>query len=240
MQKKPVQHLSIDQQDSVILRDKESEAICSTSTEMEVVNALRRRALAFDLMKLVPYNTMNGYHAELVEHMSQPPPPGYQAVSIAQVLRADRAAFLLMSEKLSSLKKKADGTNPVATLMENILSHSSVSFHLLPLAKSHPQTRDARPRSRSPKRPSKPSRAKSPRRNKGKGKGKGRGSRGPNVPQGLIGKALQTGAGKRICWAFNLNGCSQAGPGKECPKGLHVCAEPNCEKPHPLSQHPAK
>jgi hypothetical protein len=71
--------------------------------------------------------------------------------------------------------------------------------------------------------------------NLAKGKGKGRGVR---MPVNLIGKHSMTSDGKRICFAFNLpGGCSAAAPGKECPKGLHVCMEPGCYKPHSVLQH---
>lgn len=72
---------------------------CSTATGLEAVNALRRRALAFDLVKLASCDKMNAYHAELVDHLAQAPPPGYSQVSVQQVLRADRAAFMYMAEK---------------------------------------------------------------------------------------------------------------------------------------------
>ena len=71
---------------------------------------------------------------------------------------------------------------------------------------------------------------------KGGGKGeKGKAERG--IPQALQGKCLQTPQGKRICFRFNLEGCDAAPPGAECPKGIHLCAEPGCLQPHPLPQH---
>ena len=91
MQKKPLREISIDQSASVI-RDRQQELLCSTTTELETVNAFRRRALAFDLVKCCGFHTMNTYHSELFEHIHQAPPPGYAAVSLAQILRADRAA----------------------------------------------------------------------------------------------------------------------------------------------------
>ena len=188
---------------------------------------------------------MHGYHSDLFDHLHQSPPPGYSGVSLQQLLRADRAAWLHMAEKLSSLKRDAQGDLPLEHELKKVLSHPSVSFHLLPLPtksekpaaapkpKATPRPEPARPtRSRTPKRPSKPS--------KGQGKGK-KGSkrgRGPNIPRGLIGKNLQTDAGERLCWAFNLEqGCSEAQPGQKCSRGLHLCAEPGCGKAHSLQSH---
>ena len=73
---------------------------------------------------------------------------------------------------------------------------------------------------------------------KGKGKGKRSKGRGPNVPKPLIGKSLELPSGQRICWPYNLeSGCSDAQSGQKCSRGLHVCAEPGCGKPHSMQQH---
>ena len=57
-------------------------------------NALKRRVLAFDLVGVCAYETMAAYHADLLDHLHTPPPPGYSAVSVQRILRADRAAFM--------------------------------------------------------------------------------------------------------------------------------------------------
>eukprot|EP00435_Cladocopium_sp_Y103_P007410 s3328_g2.t1 len=250
LNRKPGKELAIDAS-SLVVKEKPADLVCATNTELEVVNALRRRALAFDLTQLCPYDIMNGYHAELIDHLSQPAPPGYSAVSLHQILRADRQAFMLMSERLTTLKKDSAGKTAIEKEIMNVLSHSSVSFHLLPLAKGgniKTPAQPAQPKTTAAETPRKRSRSPSrqkPRPGKGKGGGKGktgkggnRRGRGPNVPELLIGKALQTKDQKRICWAFNLpNGCAKASPGGSCDRGLHVCAEPGCQKPHSMQSH---
>jgi hypothetical protein len=136
---------------------------------------------------------------------------------------------------------------PLETEIQKALSHPTVSFHLLPLpAKTSSNPKPDKPapkrtRSRTPPKAS-PSKPEAPNA-KGHGKGKGRkGSnkkgRGPNVPKGLINKSLQTDAGERLCWAFNLEkGCSDAPPGGKCARGLHLCTEPGCQKPHSMQNH---
>lgn len=82
------------------------------------------------------------------------------------------------------------------------------------------------------------------------GQGKGRkatkGSktkeRGPPMPQELLGMMRAVpeghdGAGEPICWAFNLEGCSDAPPGKRCRKGWHICMRPGCGKAHNQRNH---
>lgn len=241
MQKKPGREISIDQS-ALVIKDKHQDLLCNTSTELETVNAFRRRALAFELVKACGYHSMNAYHAELFEHIHQAPPPGYSAVSLAQILRADRAAWVMMAEKLTSLKRDAQGNLPLETEIQNVLSHPSVSFHLLPLPAKNitGPTKPKKDRSRTPPRGDAPQNKGGP--NKGKGRGKGKSSnrkgRGPNVPKGLTGKLLQTPSGERLCWAWNLErGCSEAAAGEKCSRGIHLCAEPGCLKPHSMQNH---
>ena len=237
LQKKPSKEITIDQS-QLIVKEKQAELTCSTITELEVSNAFKRRALAFDLAGAITYSVVAAYHADLLDHLHLPSPPGYSPVSVQQVLRADRAAFLYMSERLTTLKRNAVGELPLDALLPGVLIQPTVAFHLLPLSGSASKASSSnkapateRKRSRTPNRPQP--------KNKGRGKGKSKkGGRGPNVPSALIGKALETPQKKRLCWGFNLpNGCNAAKPGETCSKGLHVCAEPGCFKHHSLQDH---
>ena len=194
----------------------------------------------WDLVKACDFHVMNAFHADLFDHLHQTPPPGYSRVSLAQLLRADRAAWVLIAERITTLKRDEQGKLPLEAELQQVLSHPSVTFHLLPLpAAGTTKTASPKPkpqprRSRSPKRPSGPA----PSKGKGKGKKGGKRGRGPNVPKGLINKKLQTSSGERLCWAFNLDqGCPNAKPGERCNRGIHLCAEPGCEKPHSLQKH---
>jgi len=242
--KKSAKEIAIDQT-SLIVKDKAQELTCATTTELDTTNAMRRRALAFDLVKACSYHTMNAYHAELFDHLHLQAPPGYSQVSLAQLLRADRAAWLHIAEKVSTLKRNEAGTLPLEEELSKVLAHPSVCFHLLPMPLKSPNPEKpaaAKPTAPTPKR----ARSRTPVRtnpgpSKGKGKGKGgknKKGRGPNIPRGLIGKALQTKAGDRLCWAFNLpQGCQEAKPGDKCSRGVHLCAEPGCEQAHSLQNH---
>ena len=65
---------------------------------------------------------------------------------------------------------------------------------------------------------------------KGSKKGKGKGS---GVPKELEGLEFMKD-GKRICFAYNLDGCSY---GKDCRKGVQVCMKPGCGKEHSQRDH---
>jgi len=245
LQKRPLKQLALDQ-DSLTVREKPIDMTCSTRTELELVQAFRRRALAFDLVGLATYELMNSYHAELLSHMQEDPPPGYTQVSVTQILRADRAVFLHLAENLTTLKRNVDGDLPFEKELMIALARPNVSFHLLPLAASAPSRPTPKPNANNankrkhedPPKPA-PAQPKSNARTKGKGKGKTkRKGRGPNVPKELVGKALETAEGRRICWPFNMqSGCQDASPGGYCQRGAHVCAEPGCGKPHSLLSH---
>ena len=148
-----------------------------------------------------------------------------------------------MSEQMNTLKRDSHGKLPVDEQLSRVLSQPSVSFHLLPLpvTKGSVEKPSAKPKSKPD-----PKRSRSPPRStgvdhhqKGKGKGKrGKRGRGPNIPKQLINKTLQTAEGERLCWPFNLEqGCRDAKPGDKCPRGLHLCSEPGCLKPHSMQSH---
>ena len=155
LQKKPSKEISIDQS-QLVVKDKQPDLTCPTVTELEVSNALKRRALAFDLVGVCAYDLMAAYHADLLDHLHTPPPRGYSAVSVQQILRADRAAFMFLSESLTSLKRNAANQLPTDLALPNILSQPTVAFHLLPLsgtiqkASSTTKTSNPKKRSRSP------------------------------------------------------------------------------------------
>ena len=245
LQKRPLKQLALDQ-DSLTVKEKPLDMTCSTRTELELVQAFRRRALAFDLVGLASYEVMNSYHAEVLGHMQEDPPPGYSQVSVTQVLRADRAVFLHLAETLTSLKQNVAGELPLEKELMATLARPNVSFHLLPLANSAPArpVPKANPNNANKRKLEDPPRVTAPvppkhPKTKGKGKGKSkRKGRGPNVPKELVGKALETTDGRRICWPYNMSsGCKDASAGGQCQRGAHVCAEPGCGKPHSLLSH---
>ena len=243
-QKKPMKQLALDN-DSLTVKEKPTDHTCATRTELELVQAFRRRALAFDLIGVVPYEVMNAYHAELLSHLQEDAPPGYANTTVTQVLRADRAAFLQLAELLTSLKRDSNGDLPLEMELPRVIVRPSVSFHLLPLATAMPKTPAPKPSPTNPNKrkheePPRPGPKGTPyvRKGKGKGKTKAKKGRGPNVPKDLVGKSLETTDGRRICWPYNLaTGCSEAHPGGQCSRGVHVCAEPGCGKAHSLQNH---
>ena len=121
LQKKPLKQLSLDN-DSLTVKEKPSDHVCSTKTELELVQSLRRRALTFDLIGLISYETMNNYHADLLNHLQEDAPPGYCNTTVTQVLHADRAAFLHLAETMTSLKRNISGERPLEIELPKVLT----------------------------------------------------------------------------------------------------------------------
>ena len=137
-QKKPNREISIDQS-QLVVKDKQLDLTCPTGTELEISNAFKRRSLAFDLVGVCAYGVMTAYQADLPDHLHLPSPPGYASVSVNQILRADRAAFLLMSERMTTLKRNAAGELPLDQISPTVLNQPTAAFHMLPTPK--PQIR---------------------------------------------------------------------------------------------------
>ncbi len=209
LQKKPSKEISIDQA-QLVVKDKQQDLTRATVTELEVSSALKRRALAFDLVRICTYDVMAAYHADLLDHLHTLPPPGYPAVSVQQVLRADRAAFMFLSERMTSLKRNAMNQLPLDLQLPAVSGQPNVAFHLLPLSGGSSKS-PAAPKASNPKKRSRTPRRQQPTKGKGGPKGRSGKSCGPNIPSGLINKALET--------------------------PLHLCAELGCFKPHSLQDH---
>ena len=136
LSKKPPKELVLDSKQGVTVRDKPLELLCSTSTELEMTQAMRRRALAFDLVGCCSFDAMSRYQSYLIQRLQEVPPPGYNKISLIQVLRADRAAFTHIAESLKSLKRDPDGSKPLDAALAACISDPSVAFHLLALPQS--------------------------------------------------------------------------------------------------------
>ena len=59
----------------------------------------------------------------------------------------------------------------------------------------------------------------------------------PRMPAEMRGKWAQDSQKNHICFSYNVSFCPYADHGGTCEKGLHICCEPFCEKPHPMTDH---
>lgn len=216
---------------------KDIPATADTSTELRIRSALIRRCLAYDQAGLVSYEIglawVDYLYAQL---MRLPPDANYQAISMAQVLQADRQLFLVLSSlSRSGIAPTSTGVRPLDALFAVAKADPIVSTLLQPLPSGF---------GRGPTKVQK-SEIKVSKKGGGGGKGsgssasaklktKGKGGRN-NMPEELKGMHFRTPSGEPICFGYNLStGCHRP---NDC-KNKHCCCKPGCYSDHPVFQHP--
>eukprot|EP00435_Cladocopium_sp_Y103_P035379 s386_g9.t1 len=195
---------------NLTVKDIENKDRCQISNELQLHQAFTRRALACDLMQACTFRRMEKWHRFLLDHLQQPAPPNFRAASMEQVLRADRAAWIKMAERVHSLKRAADGALPLDNALDELQVNPSVVFHLMPV----PQDRQQAPTKTPPvhaheagggqplniKKKDKFGKNQQKGGNKGRGKGKGKPASKGRMPLELVGLHRQNKAGKRLPW----------------------------------------
>lgn len=235
------------------VKERQHEVLISAdvSTEMRTRYALTRRALAYDQVGLCDFHILDAWHDFLWEQMMRPPPANYNAISMEQVLQADRAIFLVLSEMTrDGITIRTNGTKPIETAFPAAKLDPQVAILLQPLAiVSKSSSSLAAPSlSRPPGAPSPPGQGKRSLKKaaaeekrraampyakvtaapKGKGGKGGKSKAGKGMPAELAGMADRTPAGKPICFGFNMaSGCPW---GDSC-RNANVCCVPGCFSP---------
>lgn len=231
---------------------KEADLQADTSTELRVKYALMRRALAYDQCGLVDYETLASWSDYLYEQVMRPPPDNYRSISMDQALAADKALFICAARATrAGISPKPDGTKPLEDALVAARRDPQVAMLLMPLPKgggggggggsggSGGAGNGAGPGKKVKQWQNKGDKGKGKggKATKGSGKGKGKQgkfSKGPRMPEKLVGMHSMTPDGYRICYDFNLEGCSEGKAGQTCSKGKHCCCRPGCYKDHPL------
>ena len=239
---KPGKEVILDESAKLSIRDRRTKDRCQIQNELQLAEAMTRRALACDLLQVCTFSVMERWHRYLLNKLSTPPPPNYRPTSMEQVLRADRQAWIRLAEEVPSLKRDPAGQLPLDLAFPRLQIDPHVTYFLQPLQgksflKNAGADEDPLP---------------APWRGRGRGRGRGGGKK--RTPEGDLkhqgqakgsGKApseLQdsnlkhnTADGSRICWNWNLSkSCSFAKAGQACKRGAHVCMF--CLGPHSLLQ----
>ena len=100
---------------------------------LQVLNALRRRGVAYAFARLISWEKHEAYVASLFKYLTKPAQPGYRKVSLRQVLRADKLAFAKMSEAGEDIRANASGVLPLDGMIASILQDYNLIVALLPL-----------------------------------------------------------------------------------------------------------
>ncbi|CAE7260491.1 unnamed protein product [Symbiodinium sp. CCMP2592] len=230
---KPRKELDV-QASTLVVRDRDPDQSCDTSTARSLHHAMHRRSLALDLIGVTDYFRVQGFVDFLLGHLHQEPIAGSRATSVQQILHADRAAWMRLAELTpDGIRRDAAGALPLDSLWARLQTDPKVIFHLLPREGGALKRENNEIKPDLTDTPTKKQR-------KGTGKGKTKTLREPsNLPEELKGLSSWTKTGKRRCWGFNMaSGCANAKVGQSCPRGLHNCMR--CGGHHPAHACPKK
>ena len=217
----------------------ESEQKADLSSEYRVRVAMQRRALAFDQFSLLPFEDMENWHNHIFELLQRTAPPGHGALSLDQILRADKQLWVTFGQLTSKgISRRGDGSYPIGDAMSLARSDPMVVAVLQPLPQhdSVPVVQKRAAENGLPQPPAKVAKGYT----KGSGKSKGKRPRFTvRLPEPLRGYNTKSPQGQNLCFSFNLaSGCTGATAGKACPKGLHACMK--CYGHHALTACPKK
>ena len=233
---KPDKQIKLDEtRGSLVVKDKPHDQETDITSDLSLLQAMTRRALAMDLVGIASYNAVMKFVNRLFALLTQLPAPGFGRPGHAQLLRADRQAFMRLAETVSPpYHINAAGVLPLDLAFDQLHNDVTVTYHMLPVPLGRHRDDDKTSNATSTKTP--PIK-KTPGGNKtggapsSKGKGGGKNKRQP-MPHQLHGMHHKTPSGKAICFNFNLGKCKD----KKCPRE-HVCCMPGCYKNHPQTEH---
>ncbi|CAE7532349.1 unnamed protein product [Symbiodinium natans] len=121
----------------LLIKDRAAEQHCDVTHALDLFQALHRRALAMDLVGLSTYARVQEWNSFLMNHLQQPVLAGYRSPTVQQLLHADRAAWVRLSELTpAGVRRKATGELPLDSLWADLQKDPRVVFHLLPLPDS--------------------------------------------------------------------------------------------------------
>ena len=232
---KPGKELVLDQ-NKISVRDRSDKGRCAIQDTLSLHQALQRRALACDLMSACSYEALHEWHSFMLERLQQSPPPNCARLTVEQILRADRAAWVRLSEKVHTLKPNASGALPLDAAIADLNRDPTVLFHLLNVR----EVRPVEPPRVPPKKEDKFAKLDNKRRHEELKKNnqdpnKSQKAELPDELKAIPGLKLATAEGEKFCWPYNCaKGCRFAKAGKACRRGKHACMK--CGKNHSLQE----
>ena len=178
------------------------------STTYQLSQCFKRRGVAYDFANLITFDKHEAYCDRLLRHLTTEPPAMYSPTTIAQVLRADKAVFTYLSQRVKDIRPDAAGDKPLDSKLMEALQDYGTSFHLMPLPKEaaggYQPWRDRQTGGHD-------SSSGQPSKSKGKGKTSKGKSEGSNAaPKGFAGCVGRDNRNRPICFNFNLGSCTAA------------------------------
>ena len=231
--------VSLDNEGNIKISGKTPDLTCDTSGLYALRQAFQRRALAFDLGHLATFGCMEAWTNDIFERTQRAPPKGYAAVSIGQIISADRELFVQAAHRLEGkLQGAPSGTRPLDSVLKELSVSHEVIQYLLPLAAAGTSPNPPQPPKKvqvdPPPPPPEDAALRDPR-----GGGKLKKPRtGKDKIQIVIpnGCAARDGQNRPNCFDYNRGKCSLKVTKGRCAKGFHQCWKVGCNKSHPFTE----
>ena len=219
------------------------------SSPLKLQWCLQRRGLALDQCKLMSWTAHEKWVRTLLQSMTRDCPADFTRPNLAQLVQADREAFLIMAAEVRDLRPRVDGSFPMSVALDALRTDPRITMFLMamPFKRSvavdvdrppTPPGAAAAAKTRSAKRREREKRRRDAEAAKRTGADPPRRADPPNKgarmtpPAELASCHQKTSDGKPICWSHNLkDGCKAqtSGSPPACSRGVHVCAF--CRKP---------
>ena len=146
--------------------DVEASLRCDVGTELEVLNALKRRGMAFELARLMTFEKHEALISLLFGELQREPLEGFKRPSMSQLASADREIHVKLAERTrSGLPLGPQGELPLDRHLDDIIALPSVMWLLMPKPKSATADRPAAAPKPAPKKTTQPEDKKFPPRN---------------------------------------------------------------------------
>ena len=231
--------------DKLLVKEESKVPDQAASTELQVLEALKRRGVAFAFIDALSWEVHERYLQSLFNHLRTEAPDGYVKTTLQQL--ADRQVFLTMIRKDVNVRRRPDDTLEMDTEIMSALQSYEVGFHLMPLPKAKVAE------VKQPSQPSTPGQSNQsfelaatwkPALLQGFPQGKPKDKERAKRLQTFCLRSYRTkdalvvdDHSRRLCFNFNLNKCQDAAHGAECSRGWHLCMKKGCHAPHSFLDH---
>eukprot|EP00439_Symbiodinium_sp_Y106_P079384 s1524_g18.t1 len=119
---------------TVKLVDPHARITAETKSDLEVMQALRRRGVAYELAAILSFEQHESLIDRLFMEYQRDPMPGFHPVSLSQLQAADREVHVRMGELTQAgLTMGADGSLPLDGPLTQVLAGSHIQWMLMPL-----------------------------------------------------------------------------------------------------------
>ncbi|CAE7244255.1 unnamed protein product, partial [Symbiodinium sp. KB8] len=101
------------------------------SSPLKLQWCLQRRGLALDQCKLMSWSAHEKWVRTLLQSMTRDCPADFTRPNIAQIVQADREAFLIMAAELRDLRPSVDGSFPMSVALDALRTDPRITMFLM-------------------------------------------------------------------------------------------------------------